>query len=367
MSLRPDQLGKPLKVVNRRQETPDAITLTLSVPPDLAEKFKYQAGQFVTFFMDIDGQALNRSYSLSTSPLVDVEFCVTIKKVHGGRASSYLCERVKEGDVLLTAPPAGQFFKPSAEPKGTHYYLYAAGSGITPIFSILKTVLTSSPLNRVTLIYCNRFEHSIIYRRELEDWAKMHPTRLDVLHVISKPSEDWSGRSGRLSREFIGEILEMPSTNGGREHYLCGPSDFMSIVRQSLGALGVPEAQLHSEDFAISLPKEKIEVDDGWTFIGDKRPAENPVIIFAEINGEIKEVPAKAGQSVLETLLEAGADPPYSCMNGSCMACLAKCTEGRVYQEDPGILTDDNIENGEMLTCQAKPLSRILRLSFDAL
>ena len=367
MSLRLDQLGKPLKIVKRTQETPDAVTLTLAVPPDQRDKFRYQAGQFVTFFLNIDGEALNRSYSLSTSPLVDQEFCVTVKKVHGGRASTYLCERVREGDVLLTAPPAGQFFKPSLDPKGTHYFLYAAGSGVTPIFSILKTVLTASQLNRVTLIYANRFEHSIIYRRELDEWAKKHPSRLDVIQVISSPSEAWDGRTGRLSREFIAEVLEMPSTHGGREHYLCGPVDFMNIVREALTGLGVDPEHIRSEDFAISLPKENIEVDDGWTFIGDRSPAAAPEKIFAEINGEIKEVTAKAGQSVLETLLEAGADPPYSCMNGSCMACLAKCSEGRVYQEDPGILTDDNIAAGEMLTCQAKPLSRILRLSYDAL
>jgi ring-1,2-phenylacetyl-CoA epoxidase subunit PaaE len=367
VTLDPHLLGKPLKVVRRVQETPEAVSLAFEIPPEQREKFQYQAGQFVTFFMTIDGETLNRSYSISSSPAVDDEFRVTIKKVHGGRGSTYLCERVKEGDVLLTAPPAGQFFKPASDPKGVHYYLYAAGSGITPVYSILKTVLTSSALNRVTLVFSNRFETAIIYQRELEQWAQKYPTRLDVLHLISKPSDAWAGRTGRLSRELIAEVLESPTEHVTREHYVCGPTDFMALIKSSLKGFGVADEHVRSEDFAISLPKEKIDLDAGWTFIGDQSTPEKPATLKAEINGEWTEVPAKEGQSILETLLEAGADPPYSCMNGSCMACLAKITEGRVYQEDPGILTDDNIEAGEMLTCQAKCLSKIVKFSYDAL
>ena len=147
-----------------------------------------------------------------------------------------------------------------------------------------------------------------------------------------------------MSPALIAELLEIPDTHGGREHYTCGPTEFMTIIREALINLGVSPDHVRAEDFAISLPKENVTVDEGWTFIGDATPAEHPGTIIAEINGEVKEVAAKEGQSVLETLLEAGFDPPYSCMNGSCMACLAKITSGRVYQEDPGILTDDNIE-----------------------
>ena len=369
MSLRPDQLGKPLKVVKRIQETTDAVSLVLEIPTEFGDKFRYQAGQFVTFFMEFNGEAVNRSYSLSTSPLVDREFKVTVKKVPGGRASTHLCDRVKEGDVLLTAPPAGQFFRPSLDPKGAHYYLFAAGSGITPVFSILKTVLAASNQNRVTLVFCNRSEDHIIYRRELDECAKTFATRLDVVHVLSKPSEQWAGRVGRLSREFIAELLEMPASGQSREYYLCGPTDFMQMVKNTLREIGVPAELMHSEDFAISLHGKHnvVDVDEGWTFIGDDTPAERPEKIIVQLNGETVEVAAKEGQSVLETLLEAGAQPPYSCMDGSCMACMAKISEGRVYQEDPGILSDDNLAARETLTCQCKPLSRILRLTYDDL
>lgn len=367
MSLRADQLGKPLKVINRIQETADAVSLVLEIPPALKPQFHYQAGQFVTFFLEINGEKLNRSYSLSTSPLVDTEFKVTVKKVHGGRASTYLCERLKVGDTLMTAPPAGQFFKPSLEAKGVHYFLFAAGSGITPIFSVMKTVLKASALNHVTLVYCNRSEDTIIYRNEIDTWAKDFPSRLDVVHILTKPHDGWTGHTGRVSAPLVAELIEMPVPEKTREYFLCGPTEFMSTVRHALMESGVPKTLIREEDFAISLHKPGIKVSDSWTFIGTDTPAEPAEKIIATFNGETFETAAKEGQSVLETLLEAGAQPPYSCMDGSCMACLAKVQEGRVYQEDPGILSDDNIANCETLTCQAKPLSRIVKLSYDGL
>ncbi|NJL25972.1 MAG: ferredoxin--NADP reductase [Calothrix sp. SM1_5_4] len=367
MSLRADQLGMPLKVVKRIQETADSVSLVLEIPEDLKARFHYKAGQFVTFFLEIGGEVLNRSYSLSSSPLCDNEFKVTVKKVEGGRGSTYLCEKIREGDVLMTTPPAGLFFKPALNPHGVHYFLFAAGSGITPIFSIMKTVLKASALNHVTLVYCNRNEDSIIYRAEIERWAKESPSRLDVIHSLSKPSDRWTGRSGRLDRAFISELLEMPRKSSASEYYLCGPRDFMAVVRQCLIENGVSKDHIREEDFAIGLHAPRVSVNDSWTFIGKDVPAESPEKIIAEINGETVEVTAKEGQSILETLLEAGAQPPYSCMDGSCMACLAKIEDGRVYQEDPGILNEDNIANCETLTCQAKPLSRIVKLSYDKL
>ena len=369
MSLTVDQLAKPLKVLRRIQETPEAVSLTLQIPEDLQKKFRYEAGQFVTFFMNIGGEAVNRSYSLSSSPLVDQEFQVTVKKVKGGRGSTFLCEQINVGDILMTTPPSGQFFKPAPDAKGIHYYLLAAGSGVTPTYSILKTVLTASPLNRVTLVYCNRNEEAIIYRNALEKWAQENPSRLDVVHVLSKPSFGWPGRNGRIDRTFLGELLDMPvDARLEREFYLCGPLEFMHFVRNSLTEYGVHKEKIHEENFGVTVHKPHPNEDPGWTLIGPSFPSgEEPEKIIAVINGESIEVPAKKNQSILETLIEAGAQPPYSCMDGACMACLAKVQEGRVYQADPGILNEDNIANHETLTCQAKPLSRIVKITYDNL
>lgn len=362
----PEQLAKPLKVARRIQETGDAVSLVLEIPQELKSQYRYQAGQFVTFFMNIDGQAINRSYSLSSSPLVDSEFKITVKKVQGGRGSTFLCERVNEGDTLLTTPPAGHFFKPA--PEGTHYVLFAAGSGITPVFSIMKTVLTASPLNRVTLVYCNRQEDSVIYKNELENWSKQKASQLQLIHVFSQPQGSWNGYTGRLQKNQITEILQKPTAKSPSEFYLCGPSEFMATVRTSLMDLGFSKGSIHEEDFAIGLQaKPSLSLKEDWIVIGEASPAERPEKIIATINNETIEVEAKEGQSVLESLLEAGAQPPYSCMDGTCMACLAKVIEGGVYQETAGILNEDNFAHRETLTCQAKPLSRIVKLSYDNL
>jgi ring-1,2-phenylacetyl-CoA epoxidase subunit PaaE len=369
MALSVDQLAKPLKVTQRVQETPEAISLVFEIPDALKSQYTYQAGQFVTFFLTLNGETISRSYSLSSSPLVDQEFKVTIKKVQGGRGSTFLCDQVKVGDTLMTTPPSGHFFKPSLDPKGMHYFLFAGGSGITPVYSIMKTVLAASSLNHVTLVFCNRNESGIIYRKELEQWAQKYPSRLDVVHVLSKPGFDWPGRSGRLERHLITELLEMPSTGPmAREYYLCGPVEFMHLVRNTLVENGVQKEQIKEENFGLTVHKPR-DLNDAWTFIGPnpEQAGEGPEKIIAILNGETIEVAAKDGMSILETLLEAGAQPPYSCMDGACMACLGKVQEGRVYQEDPGILTDDNIKGCEALTCQAKPLSRIVKVSYDNL
>ena len=366
MSLTVEQLAKPLKVKDRIQETPESVTLVLEIPADLKSKYNYQAGQFVTFFLNVKGEQIARSYSLASSPVTDSDFRITVKKVTGGRGSNFLCDDVKSGDTLMTTPPAGTFFRPSLEPKGMHYFLFAAGSGITPVYSIMKTVLSASPLNHVTLIFGNRTEEAIIYKREIEEWAQKYPTRLDVVHVLSKPSFDWPGRRGRIDRTFLHELLAMPHSGPlTREYYLCGPIEFMHVVRNSLLEYGIKKDLVKEESFGVEAHKPSPAVNEGWTFIGPATEVEVPEKIIAEINGETFEIAATEGKSILESLIEHGAQPPYSCMDGACMACLAKIQQGRVYQEDPGILSEDNIANHETLTCQAKPLSRIIKITYD--
>lgn len=367
----PEQLSKPLKVKKRIQETPDAVSLVLDVPADLSSQFRYQAGQFVSFFLNINGEQISRSYSIPCSPLTDQELKVTVKKVEGGRGSTYLCEKVKEGDALLTTPPAGHFFKPLLDEKGIHYLLFACGSGITPVFSIMKTVLHAGTNNRVSLVYGNRTEEGIIYKKEIEELAQKFEGRLKVIHVLSRPGDGWSGACGRIDEKLIRDVaLESGASGLTRDAYLCGPTEFMSKSKKVLLETQIPSERIHIEDFGGSVHKSEPagqKVEEHWTFIGPSQVTEKPEKIIAQINGETIEVAAKEGQSILDTLLEAGAQPPYSCLDGACMACMAKIQDGRVYQTDPGILTEDNVVNCEALTCQAKPLSRIVKVSYDNL
>lgn len=366
MSLSVEQLTRPLKVAKRIQETPEAVSLVLEIPPDAKSDFHYQAGQFVTLFMEINGESLNRSYSLCSSPLTDSEFKITIKKVAGGKGSTYLCEHVKEGQILRTTKPAGHFFKPSMDT--TQYFLIAAGSGITPTYSILKTVLSSDSENQVHLLYCNRNEESIIYKKEIEEWQKKFGERLQVHHLLSQPSSSWTGERGRFSTQWLDKIIKLKNKNLPQEYYVCGPDGFMASVTQELIATGVEKSLIRQESFAIGLKTEKAaDLNTDWTYIGDKNQAtaESGGKLTALVQGETYEVEVQPDQSVLEALIEAGANPPYSCMDGACMACLAKVQDGLVYQKDPGILSDENIENRETLTCQARVLSRNVKVSYD--
>lgn len=370
--MNPEQLAKTLKIKKRIQETAEAVSLVLDIPAELKSQFRYQAGQFVSFFLTINGEKISRSYSIPSSPLIDAEFKITVKKVQGGKGSTFLCEQVKEGDTLLTTPPAGHFFKPLLEDKGVHYLLFACGSGITPVFSIMKTVLHAGANNRATLVYGNRTEDAIIYKNELESLSQQFEGRLQVVHVLSKPASSWSGFKGRIDDAIALRIAdESASSKLTRDVYLCGPTDFMNSTKAALITKNIPAERIHIEDFggAVHKPAKSAgqKVQDHWTFIGPSKVTETPEKIIAQINGETIEVTAKEGQNILETLLEAGAQPPYSCLDGACMACMGKIEEGRIYQEDPGILTDDNVTNCEALTCQAKPLSRIVKVSYDNL
>lgn len=367
MSLSVEQITRPLKIAKRIQETPEAVSLVFEIPAAEKKDFHYQAGQFVTLFMDINGEPLNRSYSLCSSPVVDSEFKIMVKKVSGGKGSTYLCEQVKEGQILRVTKPAGHFFKPSLS--STQYFLIAAGSGITPTYSILKTVLSSNEENQVHLLYCNRNEQTIIFANEIEEWQRKFGERLHVHHLLSQPSSSWKGERGRCSEAWIKKILSHHKSNQlAHEYYLCGPDGFMDGVMEALHNLNIEKTLIHRESFAIGLTTVKApDLPSDWTYIGDKAQgkSESGGHLTAIVSGETFECEVQPDQSILEALIEAGANPPYSCMDGACMACLAKVQDGLVYQKDPGILADENIENRETLTCQARVLSRNVKVSYD--
>jgi ring-1,2-phenylacetyl-CoA epoxidase subunit PaaE len=370
MSLSVDQLTRPLKISKRVQETSDSVSIAFEIPEVLKKDFRYTAGQFVTLFLDINGEQINRSYSLCTSPLMDGDFKIMVKKVTNGRASTFLTEKAKVGDVLKITPPAGHFFKPTIDT--THFHMFAAGSGITPVLSILKTVLAVNNEHQVTLGYANRNEESIIFKKELEELqTKFTPKRLQIVHLLSQPSSAWTSHKGRTSTDWIRKVLETKNPKLKQAHYLCGPDGFMEGVRNSLLEIGINKNDLHEESFAVGLqPKTHAAaptLKEDWTYVGDKSQAQEKSggKLVAMVSGDVVECDVKPDQSILEALIEAGANPPYSCMDGACMACLAKVQEGLVYQTDPGILSDENIENRETLTCQARVLSRTVKVSYD--
>jgi len=370
-----DKLSHELVVSEKIQETPDAYSFRLAIPKQLEEKFKYRAGQFVTLFLNVNGEDLRRSYSLCTSPEYDGTFQITVKQVEGGRGSNHLALKIQQGDILKVSPPQGTFFQPLETNKGAEYFLFSAGSGITPTFSILKEVLSSDTSARVFLFFANRDEDHIIYKSELSNLEEKFGDQLVITHRLTKPKSQETATYGRCNPGMIKNFVEIhrQQSVSPKQAYICGPEGFMSSVSEGLKNYGFDEKEIRTESFksVTSVPSsesaEEPEDVDG-VIIGDPAAASSssPKIV-ALINGEQIEIDADPELSVLENLINNGKNPPYSCMDGACMACMAKVTAGKVIQDDFGILTEENVEDREALTCQARPLSATVNIDYDDL
>jgi ring-1,2-phenylacetyl-CoA epoxidase subunit PaaE len=361
-------LTETLRIKEKIQETSDSFSLVFEIPEKLKAKFQYKAGQFVTLFLDIDGQAVGRSYSLSSSPDWDQDFKISVKRVPQGLVSNFLGDHVDVGSQLQVTPPAGRFVLPK-NLEGQSLVFFAAGSGITPIFSLIKSALKNSPSAKVFLLYCNRNENSIMFHRQIHELNHAHNDRFRFEYVLSQPIKSWDGPTGRVHANHIQDFLVRMDVPKNSLAYLCGPEGFMATTEAALEMTGYHKEQIIKESFASApAPKTDAALDDigpDAVLIGEKEKAGEPQRLEVYLGGEKIEVAAQKGMSVLETLLEAGYNPPYSCMNGSCMACLGKVQSGLVYQDDMGILTEDNTEVRECLTCQAKPASQKVVIDYD--
>ena len=368
----------PLIVRKKIIETEDSVSLLFSVASEHQQTFVYIPAQFLTLYFNIHGISYRRSYSISSSPLVDTYLQTTVKRVQGGVVSNYIVDHLKEGSEILSRKPAGKFFKPPADLKPKHYYLFAGGSGITPIFSIIKTALLSDSKNEVTLFYANKDESSIIYYNELEKWRKRYPN-FRIWHILSRPKENWCSIRERLSQKVLETYLKFSSKNIlSNLFYLCGPSGLMDTVESFLTQKGVHKKQIHTESFftakrslkqaqVLDLKKEEDSsgiVIRGKLGEGDKS-SDNTCWIKANIGGEVIEIKARSDLPIVEQLLAEGHNPPFSCLSGSCMSCLAVLKKGQIKQEERGILEDSNIQRHEMLTCQAKPESQVVEVDYD--
>lgn len=366
------KLTRPLRVIQRIEETSDAVSFVLEIPDHLKSEFNYQSGQFVTLFLNINGEELRRSYSLSTAPNFDKDFQITVKRVENGKGSNFLCDKIHVGDVLNVTPPAGFFFEENEIQLPNHFFLFAAGSGVTPIFSILKYVLLAHPENRVSFLFANRSQNQIIYKQQLEEWLEKYPDRLQITHVLSQPEAPWEGPSGRCTEVLVKNFVKTQAVeNENFECYICGPTGFMDLVKEGLEEANVEHQRIHIESFGdapqIDMSDSNFN-EEGKVVVGDAlKPGERPKLLKAMLNGETLEVEVNKDLSLLENLIEQGHNPPYSCMDGACMACMAKLKKGRIYQDDPGILTEENLEAAEILTCQARPLSEVVEIDFDEL
>ena len=353
----------PLRVRKIEPDTQEAVVVSFEVPPDLREVFGFTQGQYLTLRADIDGQDLRRSYSICAG-VDDGELRVGVRKVRGGVFSNWINEHLKPGDSIKVMAPQGRFFVPIEPDAARHHVGIAGGSGITPILSIMKTVLGREPNSRFTLIYGNRQLRSTMFKEEIEDLKNRYMSRLVLQHVFSDEHTDAPINSGRMDREKIGEFLASVVPAGRIDHvYVCGPFQMNDEAEAALLAAGVPEERIHIERFGVALQP----AGSVGAVVHEAKPgdAETAKIVIVR-DGLSREIPFTKGQpSILDAASAAGMEVPYSCTSGVCGTCRAKVMEGEVRMERNFALDKKEVANGFILTCQAHPLTERVVLSFD--
>ena len=357
-------------------ETALARSYVLDVPKDVEGRFKYRPGQFLTLRLQDGESHLKRSYSISSSPDIDSSLQITIKRILGGKMSNHLVDTIQEGDALTVLPPEGSFFSTSLR-KPHVYICFAAGSGITPIFSILKTVLTKSPESRVALVYANRDEDSIIFNAALDELGSRHPRQFSVRHMLSQPQKLLTGSAGRLDKSQVVCLLnEIESAEHGissalpKEYYVCGPTAFMKLIEAVLRSRKVAPERLHLEAFTMGAPQDETEeerqIERHLEITGpDGSHRGEPQILVITFRGETKELSARPNETLLDAALRAGFTPPFACQQGVCASCKASLKHGRVRMPHHEALNSLEIDQGTILTCQAAPVSEKVSVSFD--
>ena len=358
-----------LRVSGKQAETPDASVIYFEVPEALQDDFQFKAGQYLTLKIELNGQEERRAYSMCTSPL-DERIGVCVKRLAGGKVSNYLLDKLQVGDRIAVMPPDGRFVAEADASRRTTYYLIGAGSGITPLMSIARTVLAKEVGSAVHLLYGNRNENSIIFKQELEAMQADYAGQFSVDHILSQPAKrkagglggmfgkkvtDWNGRIGRIDVQELERYLsEREARTDAKAYYICGPGAMIDTVEKALLRKGIPADQIHTERFVVAevAAADKIQgVSDG--------------AVKVTLDGQVIELDVASDKTILEALVDAGHNPPYSCTSGACSTCIAKVTAGEVKMDVNHALDPDEVEEGYCLTCQAHPVTAGVEVSYD--
>ena len=341
-------------------DTAEAVIVTFDVPEPLRETYAFTQGQYLTLRKTIFGEDLRRSYSICAG-VDDGELRVGVRKVKGGVFSNWINESLKPGDSIAVMAPQGRFFVPLDAQARRHHVGIAGGSGITPILSILKTVLAREPKSSASLIYGNRMLKSTMFKEELEDLKNRFLTRLSLHHVFSDEPTDAPLNMGLMNRDKIAEFLGSVVPASGIDHvYICGPYQMNDEAEAALLAAGVPEDRIHIERFGLAPQAGGAVVHQALPGDAD---AAKVVIIRDGLRREIDFL--KDQPSILDAASAAGLEVPFSCTSGVCGTCRAKVIEGEVRMERNFALDKAEVANGFVLTCQAHPTTERVVLSFD--
>ncbi|WP_299707211.1 ferredoxin--NADP reductase [uncultured Pontibacter sp.] len=347
-----------LKVVEITRETSDAITIHLEHPDK--KTIPYKAGQFLTLIIPIEGKKVRRSYSLCSAPTEGARLSVTVKRVEGGLVSNYLIDNLKVGQEIEVMEPIGNFNLVPDANTNRQVVLFGAGSGITPLMSMLKTALQEEPNTKVALLYGNRNEDSVIFKQQLEELEAAHPDRLHVEYIYSQPQHDCEHR-GRMNQSMILKILQRLQLTKPAEalYYMCGPDGMMDEARKALNLLHVPTDRVFRESFVsnklIEQQEQQAQHGDVSSSDDDGEIKTQTVTIIYE--GAEYSVEVQPDQTILEAALDQDVDLPYSCQAGLCTACRGKCLSGKVHLDEREGLSDAELDEGYVLNCVGHPLT----------
>lgn len=353
-----------LRVSDIRRETEDTVSIAFEVPEDLRQSFRYDAGQYLTLRTHLDGEEIRRSYSLCSAPH-EHEWRVAVKEVPGGRFSTWANRHLKPGASIEVMPPQGRFTAIPQTGVQRHFVLFAAGSGITPVLSILKEMLEKEPESRVTLFYGNRRLKSVIFLEELENLKNRFLGRLSLHFLFSQEPQSSALFEGRISGDRCEELLtRFVPANGSANYYVCGPEAMIRDVIQTLKNRGVPESDMHFELF--TTPVGQLGTEAEATNQEEGPVASDKARVQVKLDGRVYafDLPYK-GVNILDASMVTGADLPFSCKGGVCCTCRAKLVTGEVHMDANYALEKWEIEEGFILTCQSHPRSPELFVDFD--
>jgi ring-1,2-phenylacetyl-CoA epoxidase subunit PaaE len=351
-----------IKVKDIRKETSDAVSVSFDIPAQILHEFQYKQGQYITLKLNINGEELRRSYSICTSPYSEKELRVAVKEVEGGRASTFINRTLKVGDLMEVMTPMGNFSSVLSGSNKKHYVLFAGGSGITPMMSILKSVLYVEKQSNITLFYANRNEDSAIFKNEIDKIVSENSSKIKLVNIFDSPKQPISDlQTGLVSKEKAVALLENFGGVNADEYFICGPGPLMENIKNALEDLKIAKEKIHIEYFSA---------------VADAVAKAEGAVIGASVNSEITVIQYgietgiklnTEGLTILDAAIEAGVDAPFSCKGAVCCTCRAKVIEGKVKMDNNFALTDAEVEEGFVLTCQAHPLTEKVVIDFDAI
>ncbi len=340
-----------LKVKKIIQETRDAISIVFEQPA--TGKIKYKSGQFLTLISPIEGKEVRRAYSLCSSPFVDEDLAVSVKRVDNGLMSNWLADHLKAGSIMKVMEPMGQFTTEYNKAQKRHLVMFAGGSGITPMMSHIKSLLTQEPDSIVSLVYCNRNIDSVIFKDEFAKMETQDEGRLHVIHILDEAPMNWQGYSGLLNHEMLTKLFErIPDWGIEKTTYLmCGPEGMMKNVDTLLKEHHIPKEKVVKESF-VSPTIAKEQKKEAATSTEWKARE-----VTIRYDGQEYKVLVQPDRAILETALDAGIDLPYSCQSGLCTACRGKALSGKVKLDEEEGLSQSERDEGYVLTCVGHPIT----------